>query len=68
MLQMFYEWCAQHAKPKPTLIEELKENAELLNRDTIERELRLIADKYLVEANKAQARYLLERIKSSDSQ
>lgn len=65
MLQIFYEWCAARATPKPSLIEELRHNATLLHRDTIERELRLIKDKYMIEANKAQAKYLLEQITAS---
>lgn len=64
MLQMFYEWCAARAKAKPTLVEELQHNATLLHRDTIERELRLIKDRHLIEANKAQAKYLLDQIAS----
>ncbi len=65
MLQIFYKWCAARAKPKPTLVQELQINATLLHRDTIERELRLIKDKYMIEANKAQAKYLLEQIAAS---
>lgn len=62
MLQMFYEWCARRAKPKPTLQEEMKEEAELLHRDTVNRELQLIDDKYKIAANRAKARFLLEQI------
>lgn len=60
-MQMFYEWCGARAKPKPTLEEEMREEAELLHRDTISRELRLIDDKYKIAANRAKAKYLLEQ-------
>lgn len=61
-LQMFYEWCASRAKPKPSLQEEMQQEADLLHRDTINRELRLIDDKYKIAANRAKATYLLEQI------
>lgn len=61
-MQMFYEWCARRAKPKPSLGEEMREEAELLHRDTINRELKLIDDKFKIAANRAKAKYLLEEI------
>lgn len=61
-MQMFYEWAGSRAKPKPTLAEEMREEADLLHKDTISRELRLIDDKFKIAANRAKAKYLLEQI------
>lgn len=61
-LQMFYEWAGARAKPKPTLEDEMQEEADLLHKDTISRELRLIDDKFKISANRAKAKYLLEQI------
>lgn len=61
-MQMFYEWAGARAKPKPTLHEEMQEEADLLHKDTISRELRLIDDKFKIAANRAKAKYLLQQI------
>lgn len=61
-LQMFYEWCAQRAKPKPSLVQVMREESELLHRDTINRELQLIDDQHKIAANRAKARFLLNQI------
>lgn len=61
-LQIFYEWAAARAKPKPTLQEELVQEARRLHRDTIVRKLCLIDDEYKIRANQAKAEYLLEQI------
>lgn len=61
-MQIFYEWCAKRVHPKPTLADEMREEAELLERDTVERELRLIDDQYKVAANRAKATYLLKSL------
>lgn len=59
--QIFYEWAASRVKPKPTLQDEMLEEARLINRDTVERTLRLIDDEHKIKANKAKAAYLLEQ-------
>ena len=61
-MQMFYEWAGSRAKPKPTLEDEMREEADLLHKDTISRELHLIDDKFKIAANRAKAKYLLEQI------
>lgn len=62
MWQMFCKWVGNMAKPEPTLQEELLQEADLLNRDTINRELKLIDDRHKIEANQEKARYLLTKI------
>lgn len=61
-LQWIYEWCAKRAKPATTMEEILSAEAERLLHDTVNRELQLIDDQHKVEANKAKAKYLLEKI------
>lgn len=63
-MQMFYEWCAALAKPKPTLEESMAAEADLLLHDTINRELKLIDDQHKISANRAKAQYLLKKIKA----
>jgi uncharacterized membrane-anchored protein len=62
MWQMFCKWAGKHAAAEPTLQEILVIEAELLNRDTINRELKLIDDRHKIEANQEKARYLLSKI------
>lgn len=61
-VQAFCKMCASHVEPKPTLSQELAEEAELLNRDTISRELKLIDDECKILANQRKAEYLLNMI------
>lgn len=63
-MQMFYEWAASRAKPKPTLEEELHAEAALLHRDTVYRELQLIDAQHKILANRAKAKFLLEQVTS----
>lgn len=65
MLQIFYKWCANQAKPEASLLQAMQEEAELLHRDTVNRELKLIDDKYKIEANRAKAEYLLKQIQAT---
>jgi len=62
MLQIFYEWCAARAKPKPTILEDVQAEADHLYRDTIERQLKLIDDKHKIAANRAKANFLLDQL------
>jgi hypothetical protein len=64
MLQMFYEWCAARAKPKPTILEDIRAESDHLYRDTIERQLKLIDDRYKIAANRAKASFLFDQLES----
>lgn len=62
MLQVFYAWCAARIKPVPTMLEDIQAEADRLYRDTINRQLQLIDDKYKVAANQAKTNFLFDQM------